>query len=223
MLTDKHIEYLYLICEEHGVRYYDLQTEIVDHLAKAVEKVLEKEPSKNFFIAVEEVVASFGKNGLKKMADAHQVAISQSFHKQYHVLLRKNFSFPVIGFAAIALGILLLPFLYDWAGLGKDLLFWYGVMFFIMGSIAGISIDLMARQKRKYLYATKKKFYIQLYSICFLMPIMFKQVGVQDNIYIAAIFIALSIAILFVMHARLSVVKSFYNKAKLNYPIAFQN
>lgn len=111
MLTDKHIDYLYLVCEEHGVRYYDLQTEIVDHLAAVIESELEKDPSKNFFKAVDETVASFGKNCLTKIADAEKIAISKAFYIKYNGLLKKYFSLPYILGGVVLLIILIYPFI----------------------------------------------------------------------------------------------------------------
>ena len=37
MLTDEQIAALFAFCEKHLVRHYDLQVELVDHLANAIE------------------------------------------------------------------------------------------------------------------------------------------------------------------------------------------
>lgn len=37
-LTEEQIADLFLFCEENGVRYYEVQIELVDHLASAIEQ-----------------------------------------------------------------------------------------------------------------------------------------------------------------------------------------
>ena len=103
------------------------------------------------------------------------------------------------------------------------MLFWYGVGFFIAGVVPGILIESMNGRKKKLLFATKKRFYIQLYSFCFLVPVVFKNSGSEVNPTIADLFISFCIAILLVMMARYSAVKYFYDSVKQRYPSAFKN
>ena len=41
-LNESHIESLYQFTRDHFVEYYDLQTELVDHLANSIEAVGER-------------------------------------------------------------------------------------------------------------------------------------------------------------------------------------
>ncbi|WP_320240732.1 hypothetical protein [Tenacibaculum sp. 1B UA] len=38
-LTDQHIEQLYKFTRQHYVEHYDVQTELVDHLANDIEQI----------------------------------------------------------------------------------------------------------------------------------------------------------------------------------------
>ena len=48
MLNKKEIESLFTFCKKHFVYYYDVQVDLVDHLANAVEAELLVDP-KNYF------------------------------------------------------------------------------------------------------------------------------------------------------------------------------
>jgi len=58
--SDEQIADLFLFCEFHDVKYYDVQIELVDHLASAIEKRWETEPQLTFEEALVEVAEQFG-------------------------------------------------------------------------------------------------------------------------------------------------------------------
>jgi hypothetical protein len=60
MLTKEQIDYLFEFCETKGVRYYDVQVELVDHLANGIEKELAEHPGSSSEKALDVVFASFG-------------------------------------------------------------------------------------------------------------------------------------------------------------------
>ncbi|MDB0600598.1 hypothetical protein [Tenacibaculum maritimum] len=47
-LTNNEIKALYKFTQEHYVAYYDVQVELVDHLANDIEKIWERSPSLSF-------------------------------------------------------------------------------------------------------------------------------------------------------------------------------
>lgn len=59
-LTPQQIEHLHEFCEFHNVKYYDVQIELVDHLASAIEKHWETEPQLTFEEALVDVAEQFG-------------------------------------------------------------------------------------------------------------------------------------------------------------------
>jgi hypothetical protein len=66
-LTEAQIESLHMFCEFHGVKYYDVQVELVDHLASAIENRWENEPNIGFEQALNDVYSAFGVGGFSKV------------------------------------------------------------------------------------------------------------------------------------------------------------
>jgi hypothetical protein len=60
MLTKEQIDSLFDFCRVNGVKAYDVQVELVDHLANGVEKELAEHPDWSFQQALDVVFVSFG-------------------------------------------------------------------------------------------------------------------------------------------------------------------
>ncbi len=60
MLTKEQIDYLFDFCQANGVVCYDVQVELVDHLANAIEKEVAEHPDWSFQKALDVVFVSFG-------------------------------------------------------------------------------------------------------------------------------------------------------------------
>lgn len=60
MLTKEQIDSLFDFCRVNGVKPYDVQVELVDHLANGIEKELAEHPDWSFQQALDVVFASFG-------------------------------------------------------------------------------------------------------------------------------------------------------------------
>lgn len=96
MLTHEEIAELYKYCERKKVLYYDIQIEIVDHIATAIEEKRKANPDLPFKQALEEVHASFGSFGLKEIIDSKTASMSKQYSKIRRQLLRSYFTFPKI-------------------------------------------------------------------------------------------------------------------------------
>jgi len=59
-LTPEQIENLFELCEFHNVRYYDVQIELVDHIASSIEALWETNPELSFEEAAFQVGEQFG-------------------------------------------------------------------------------------------------------------------------------------------------------------------
>jgi len=59
-LTSEQIEDLFELCEFHNVHYYDVQIELVDHLASAIEALWQTSPELSFEEAAFQVGEQFG-------------------------------------------------------------------------------------------------------------------------------------------------------------------
>jgi hypothetical protein len=96
MLTNEEIAELYKYCERKKIVYYDIQIEIVDHIASAIEDRLKSNPNLSFKQALEEVHSSFGSFGLKKIVDSKTSAMGRQYGRIRRQLVRSYFTFPKI-------------------------------------------------------------------------------------------------------------------------------
>ena len=80
-LSQAQIEALYAFTKKKGVQWYDLQLELVDHLACRIEEEMEQEGSLGFEAALERVYKGFGLFGFAKVV--------QEKHRQIQRMARK--------------------------------------------------------------------------------------------------------------------------------------
>lgn len=97
-LTPLQIEKLFEFCSKHFVRFYDLQVELVDHLANAIEEKMDKQKNISFESALEEVHKSFGYKGFAGFVEARASALYQQNKKLRWKLFLEYFTFPKIAF-----------------------------------------------------------------------------------------------------------------------------
>ena len=74
-LTSQQIEELFAFCRRHYVHYYDVQLELVDHLANAIEEKMVADKNISFEAALDEVHKSFGYKGFAGVVEAKETAL----------------------------------------------------------------------------------------------------------------------------------------------------
>lgn len=105
-LTEEHIQELYQFTEKKMVRWYDLQIELVDHLATRIEEELEKDSSLNFEAALSKVYKDFGLFGFSKIVQEKENHLQRSAHKLWWKELIGCFKFHNL-LLTIVIGIIL--------------------------------------------------------------------------------------------------------------------
>ena len=76
ILTNEQIESLFTFCRRHFVYYYDVQVELVDHLANAVESEMKTNPKLSFENALDKVHGGFGIMGFAPLvAEKEKMAV----------------------------------------------------------------------------------------------------------------------------------------------------
>jgi len=85
-VTSHQIERLFQFTDQHFVDYYDVQLELVDHLANAIEEQWQENPDKDFETALLEEFKKFGVFGFLEVVEARQVAMQ----KRYFQLMWKE-------------------------------------------------------------------------------------------------------------------------------------
>ena len=105
-LNEQQINQLYLFTRQHFVEYYDLQTELVDHLANAIETQLQEFPNRTFDEALQIEFKKFGVFGFMEVVEKRQAALSKKYAKIIWSHFKNFFHLPQIIGTLSAVGIL---------------------------------------------------------------------------------------------------------------------
>lgn len=95
-LTQVQIDELFAFVRRKRVRYYDLQVELVDHLATGIEEIWEKEPKVPFERARDRIYKEFGIFGFAHVVDERIQAIHRQVWEEAYAFMRSTFTFPKI-------------------------------------------------------------------------------------------------------------------------------
>jgi len=86
-LTNEHIEQLFAFTKKHLVEHYDVQVELVDHLANAIEDQWKANPNISFEDALEKEFKKFGVFGFSGLVEQKQAALQN----HYWQIIKKEF------------------------------------------------------------------------------------------------------------------------------------
>jgi len=95
-LTQEHIEELYKFTRAHFVYHFDLQTELVDHLAYGIEAQIAKNPQLTFQEALDKEFKKFGVFGFQDVIGERQKALSKRYWKIILRFYKEYFTLPKI-------------------------------------------------------------------------------------------------------------------------------
>jgi heme exporter protein D len=95
-LTENHIEQLYIFTREHYVEYYDVQTEIVDHLANDIEQIWVSQPLLSFEQAREKSFKKFGIFGFMDVVNSKESQMTKKYFKLILKFTKEWFQLPKI-------------------------------------------------------------------------------------------------------------------------------
>ncbi|MFV8345516.1 hypothetical protein [Flavobacterium sp. ZB4P13] len=80
-LTTKQIDQLYFFTRQHYVEYYDLQTELVDHLANAIETEWKQNPKLTFDEVLNKEFRKFGVFGFMDVVENRQAVLRKKYNR----------------------------------------------------------------------------------------------------------------------------------------------
>ena len=95
-LNNEQIKYLYAFTKKKMVHWYDVQVEIVDHLATAIEELMEANPEMEFELALQKVYAGFGIFGFSPLVRAKEESMHRKYYKDRWQMIRQQFTWPLI-------------------------------------------------------------------------------------------------------------------------------
>ncbi|WP_146185045.1 hypothetical protein [Flavobacterium pallidum] len=105
-LNDQQIQHLYDFTKQHYVEYYDVQSELVDHLANAIEAVMAENPTLTFDHALQAEFRKFGIFGFMDVIESRQAALTKKYHKMVWKHFVTFFKLPKIALSAMAVVLL---------------------------------------------------------------------------------------------------------------------
>lgn len=95
-LTSEQIERLYQFTRQHYVEWYDLQNELVDHLANAIEQQWQENPKISFEDALQIEFKKFGVFGFMDVVEQRQLALNKRYNKIVWQHFKAFFTIPKI-------------------------------------------------------------------------------------------------------------------------------
>lgn len=95
-LTDQQIDSLYTFTKQHYVNYYDVQTELVDHMANDIEAIWEREPKLSFDEAKQQSFKKFGVFGFMEVVEQKQKQMQKKYWRILWGFTKEWFTIPKI-------------------------------------------------------------------------------------------------------------------------------
>lgn len=95
-LSQPQIEQLYTFTQRHYVEWYDVQTELVDHLANGIEKQWKINPDLDFNEALNAEFKKFGVMGFSSVVDEKTAALNKYYRNQVWYYFKSFFKVPKI-------------------------------------------------------------------------------------------------------------------------------
>lgn len=100
-LTAEQVERLYAFTRQHYVEYYDVQTELVDHLANAIEATWEENPQLSFDEILHAEFKKFGVFGFMDVVEKRQAAMGKKYNKMVWHYAKGYFKLPKVVMTAV--------------------------------------------------------------------------------------------------------------------------
>ena len=151
-LTLEQIDRLYQFTRKHYVEWYDLQTELVDHLANSIEAQWQENPKISFEDALQVEFKKFGVFGFMTVVEERQVALGKKYNKLVWQHFKSFFTIPkIIGTATVFAILIQLLLKFEQAYLVIISIFVLTTLFFWIGIIK------MSRKNKKEAKLSGKK------------------------------------------------------------------
>ncbi|MCC9169152.1 hypothetical protein [Pontibacter harenae] len=216
-LTAADIEKLYAFLQKKFVDTYDVQTELVDHLASDIELQWERDPSLSLDEAMQKVYKSFGIFGFTEVYEQRVAAIQKEIQKQWLRTFLQFFKLPYLLFSLVLfLGNQLALTSLD-QGVVKLVslgLLTAGVLYFAVKEYAFNKRHLRRKLSvMQYIYGFLPLLYLPMYINYAVLERLITEVSWPYALHITVSYI---LAI-----AYISTVDKIKQKAKEQYPIAF--
>lgn len=173
-LNKSQIQDLYIFTRQHFVEHYDLQTELVDHLANDIETQWQSQPKLSFEDAKNKAFKKFGIFGFMDAIEQRQKAMNKRYRGYLWNELKKWFELPqLIGTIAL--------FLVFYMAFSSKYTAIFTIVFYVIISAWSIyKSTLLNRQFRKRKEISNKKWLLE--------ELIFKQAGGASLIFFSQLY-----------------------------------
>lgn len=155
-LTPEQIERLYQFTRQHYVEWYDLQTELVDHLANSIEVQWQENPKVSFEDALQMEFKKFGIFGFMDVVEKRQAALNKRYNKIVWQHFKAFFTIPKIVITLFSF--FLMFFVFRNYANSENLIL---ILFFGILTLFWISLFLQSRKNKKQYQKTGKKWLLK--------------------------------------------------------------
>ena len=214
-LNEQQIEELFRFCQKKFVHFYDLQIELVDHLAERIEEEMTANERLSFDEALTMVYAGFGLFGFAHIVQDKTKALQKQHNRAWLHAVKQYFTFPKLLFSAA----LFMAF-FTWGEfILPDLRIFTVALFWFGGYVYQI---IRFTQLRK--TVVRKLLFTQYAPYTFFVaPFVFTDFVLSRNDAAPGtlVFALLCSAAVIVSSASVEVTNNIYREAKKRYPKAF--
>ena len=144
-ITADQIDQLYIFTRKHFVEHYDIQTELVDHLANGIEQQWLENPTLSFDEALSLEFKKFGIFGFSDIVEKRQAQMEKRYHKFVWEHFKDFFSIPKL-FFSLSLVVLVTIFL---TSLNSEFIEIAILLIYSISLILGLVFMLYRRNKTK--------------------------------------------------------------------------
>ncbi|GAB4153976.1 MAG: hypothetical protein Tsb0033_01310 [Winogradskyella sp.] len=145
-LTQSQIQDLYAFTRKHFVEHYDLQTELVDHLANDIETMWQDKPKLSFEDARDKAFKKFGIFGFMEAIEQKQKAMNKRYMRYFWNELKLWFRLPQVLTTLTLFIIFYVSFISAYANM-ISVVFYIGIA--IWCSYKGIQLNRQFRRRKE--------------------------------------------------------------------------
>lgn len=173
-LTESQIQDLYAFTRQHFVEHYDLQTELVDHLANDIEVMWQKQPKLSFEDAKNKAFKKFGIFGFMEPIEQKAKAMNKRYRRYLWTELKTWFELPQL-ITTLAL------FLMFYLAFSTQYVAIFSITFYVIifgwSSYKGIQLNRQFRRRKE---ISNKKWMLE--------EMIFRQAGVTAFVLMSQMF-----------------------------------
>jgi hypothetical protein len=233
MLTAEQINDITFYCYTRGVDYYDVQLELVDHLADMIEALQQEQPGLAFKDAVEIAGKQFSKAEFKKIVKSKKKQLRKRVSRLIEKEFLDFFTVPkIVLTATLLLGAWILPsVMAESKIMGIGFVELMLVPYFYYSWVYRKELKLIAEDRKSNLLCLKVRSNYEKMAILTAISLnlffnVFKNLfdihfNVKNHLYIVAIILMLGVMLEILFIAIIFVRVAFNEKMKSQYPNAF--